>query len=207
MKLSLFHPVFLLLLMPLLYVNFLSAQNLSESEAIGRWDLEVQYGDTWLPSWLEVKLSGNKALVGYFVSVSGSARPIAEVHDTDGLISFSIPPQWNGSQYMHFTGKVKDGAISGNLLDHMGQSHAFRGDRAPSLLYPAPGKWSDPKPLLRMNSLDGWRAQREGKDNQWFVTDGVLTNPSSGVNLRTEAAYMDFKLHIEFRCPEHSNSG
>ena len=68
------------------------AQDLASSTAIGKWDLEVEYGEAWLPSWLEVKLSGNKSLVGYFVADEGSARPISEIHDKEGMISFSIPP-------------------------------------------------------------------------------------------------------------------
>ncbi|MBT8282179.1 MAG: DUF1080 domain-containing protein [Muriicola sp.] len=176
-------------------------------EAIGQWDLEVQMGDQWLPSWLEVKQSGSKALVGHYVSYAGSARPISEVHFKDKLVSFSIPPQWIGTQYMMFTGTVNGDAMEGNLLDHMGMSHAFRGVRAPKLLYPEPEKWSKPKPLLKANVLDGWKVPEGSATNQWFVKDGVLTSPASGANLMTEKEFMDFKLHIEFRYPEHSNSG
>ncbi len=175
-------------------------------EAVGHWDLEVQLGDQWVPSWLEVKQSGTKALVGHYVSFAGSARPISEVHFQDNLISFSIPPQWIGTHYMMFTGTVNSDAMEGTLLDHMGMPHAFRGVRAPKLLYPDPEKWSKPKALLKENSLNGWKAQGNGA-NQWFVKDGVLTSPASGSNLMTEEKFMDFKLHIEFRYPEHSNSG
>ena len=98
----------------------LNAQDPAASSAIGRWDLEVQYGEKWLPSWLEVKLSGNKALVGYFVASGGSARPISEVHDKEGMISFSIPPQWSGKHDLHLTGTVSGASIEGTILDHMG---------------------------------------------------------------------------------------
>ena len=182
-------------------------QDLASSTAIGKWDLEVQYGEAWLPSWLEVKLSGNKALVGYFVADGGSARPISEIHEKEGMISFSIPPQWSGYHNMQFTGHVKGETLEGTLLDHMGVARKFRGTHAPSLLYPAPEKWSKPKALLSENSLDGWRPQQSGKENQWFVKNGVLTSPASGVNLMTTESFKDFKLHIEFKYPEHSNSG
>src|SRR5210317_2017231 len=102
------------------------AQSPGESRSIGRWDLEVEYENRWVPYWLEVKLSGDRALVGHFVGRSGSARPIAEVFDKDGLISFSIPPQWNGTVYMHFTGTIKGDSLEGNILDHMGNARAFR---------------------------------------------------------------------------------
>jgi len=174
---------------------------------VGRWDLEVQYGEHWLPSWLEVEQSGNKALVGHFVSIAGSARPIAEVHQKDGLFSFAIPPQWMGSQYMQLTGTVNADAMEGHILDHSGQPHAFRGSRAPQLLHEAPDAWSKPRSLLGSNSLEGWVSAPGRGENQWVVKDGVLSSPRSGVNLMTSERFQDFKLHIEFRIPEGSNSG
>ncbi len=33
-------------------------------------------------------------LVGHFVGITGSARPISKVNFADGKLSFSIPPQW-----------------------------------------------------------------------------------------------------------------
>jgi len=44
-------------------------------------------------------------------------------------------------------------------------------------------------------------------DVQWMVKDGILVNPEAGVNLTTEETFDDFKLHVEFRYPEGSNSG
>ncbi|MGB5508587.1 3-keto-disaccharide hydrolase [Robiginitalea sp.] len=196
-----------ILLCGLLSTPVAHSQDLANSTAIGKWDLEVLYGEVWLPSWLEVKLSGNKALVGYFVADGGSARPISEIHDKEGMISFSIPPQWSGYHNMQFTGQVRRDTLEGTLLDHMGVARKFRGTHAPTLLYPAPEKWSKPKGLLTQNTLDGWVPQQTGKENQWFVKDGVLTSPASGVNLMTTESFKDFKLHIEFKYPEHSNSG
>lgn len=179
----------------------------AQTELVGRWDLEVQYGEQWLPSWLEVEQSGTKALVGHYVSIAGSARPIAEVHLLDGVFSFSIPPQWIGSQNMQLTGTVNANAMEGHLLDHTGVPHSFRGRRAPELLHSAPEKWSEPRSLIADNSLAGWVAVPAASLNQWVVQDGVLKSPASGANLRTEAVFSDFKLHVEFRIPEHSNSG
>ncbi len=177
------------------------------SEIIGRWDIEVQNGDQWLPAWLEVKQSGNKALVGYFVGISGSARPISEVHLKENLFSFSIPPQWSGTHYLHLTGKVNEDVVEGNLIDPLGNPHVFKGVRAPALLYAEPAKWSKPRALLKANAIDGWTTPPGSVANQWFVKDGVLTSPASGANLMTEDEFMDFKLHIEFKYPEGSNSG
>ncbi|MFM2145426.1 MAG: hypothetical protein RL732_262, partial [Bacteroidota bacterium] len=53
--------------------------------------------------------------------------------------------------------------------------------------------------------LTGWHAS--GKTNQWVVENGVLKSPRSGSNIISDQKFEDFKLHIEFRFPEHSNSG
>jgi hypothetical protein len=61
---------------------------------VGRWDLTVSGAEGKYPSWLEVRQSGYRALVGTFVGQFGSARPIGKVeHDKDRL-RFTIPPQW-----------------------------------------------------------------------------------------------------------------
>ena len=62
--------------------------------ATGRWDLKITATDGVLPSWLEVQKSGNTALVGRFVAVVGSARPISQIIFERDTLRFSIPPQW-----------------------------------------------------------------------------------------------------------------
>ena len=44
-------------------------------------------------------------------------------------------------------------------------------------------------------------------ENQWVVEDGILKSPKSGANLVSEEKFNDFKIHVEFRYPEGSNSG
>ena len=63
------------------------------------------------------------------------------------------------------------------------------------------------KSIFNGKNLEGWMAQTKDKKNQWTASDGILINPSSGVNLLTVAQYDDFKLHIEARYPKGSNSG
>ena len=65
----------------------LSLNSQENKQILGKWDLEVEIDGKIAPSWLEVKQSGNKALVGYFVANNGSARPISEVFFHNGIIS------------------------------------------------------------------------------------------------------------------------
>src|SRR2546430_11120650 len=62
---------------------------------IGRWGLTLTASDgRKLPSWLEVQVSGNHTLVGRFVAVVGSARPISKLDYANDTLRFAIPSQW-----------------------------------------------------------------------------------------------------------------
>ena len=177
------------------------------SEAlIGRWDLTVKREEGESPSWLEVKRSGRKTLVGYFVAHNGSARPVSKIDFNQGKVSFSIPPQWDDSDKdMVFNGTLKDDKLSGTILSSMGKSEPFTGERAPALIREKAPEWGGPITLFNGKDLKGWHPEK-GK-NQWVADNGVLKSDKSGTNLITDSSYGDFKLHIEFRYPKGSNSG
>src|SRR5680860_1228163 len=83
----------------------------------GKWDMVIQKDGAELPSWLEIKHSGLKTLVGHFVYANGSARPISEVKENDGTFSFSIPPQWEDADSdLEFEGKMKGKNLEGTLV-------------------------------------------------------------------------------------------
>ena len=174
---------------------------------IGKWDLNVQMKNKIAPSWLEVKLSGTNTLVGYFVEYNGSARPISEVYFQNGIIDFSIPPQWNGNTDLHFTGKLTNGKLVGTILGSNAITYPFDGSRAPKLIRKEAIKFGKEKPLFNGESLNGWHQANENKKNQWIAEKGVLKNPYSGNNLVTDESFEDFQLHLEVRYPQESNSG
>lgn len=171
----------------------------------GRWDLTLTMNGKQYPSWLEVTHSGHKTLVGRFVGISGSARPVSEVKLDGDSFSFAIPPQWeNGNEYLRVIGKIGNVELSGSLAFPDGQTATWTGRKAPSLRKSTDVKWGKPISLIQPGSLKGWKALGE---NQWVVENNVLKSPKSGANLVTEQSFTDFKLHIEFRYPEGSNSG
>ena len=185
--------------------NQASAQVKDSRPIIGRWDLTVQM-DRVAPSWLEVKLSGLKTLVGYFVAEGGSARPIAEVKYDNGKVSFSIPTQWDVSNNsLVFEGTLQNDQLSGTITTPKGDKYPFSGERAPLLKRSNPPVWGAPIALFNGKDLSGWHMS--GKEQQWMVEAGVLKSPKSGSNIITDASFNDFKLHIEFRYPAGSNSG
>jgi hypothetical protein len=159
-----------------------------------------------VPAWLDVKLSGLRTLVGYFVGDEGSARPISKVNFEAGKVTFSIPPQWEfGTKDLVFEGILENEKLSGTITHPSGTQYAFTGERAPFLHRDNPPVWGDPVQLFNGRNLDGWHAQKS--TNQWVVENGVLKSPKSGSNLISDQKFGDFKLHMEFRYPAQSNSG
>ncbi|HPH36473.1 MAG TPA: DUF1080 domain-containing protein [Sediminibacterium sp.] len=178
----------------------------ADNDIIGRWDLTVNMDGRIAPSWLEVKLSGVKTLVGYFVADGGSARPISHVQVKEGKIHFSIPSQWDRlDKYMEFDAVLENDQLKGTITQSYGKVHSFTGERAPLLKRDKAPVWGKPINLLSGKGIEGWHADRN--NNQWVNINGVLTSPKSGANIITDQNFEDFKLHIEFRYPAGSNSG
>ena len=176
----------------------------SES-VVGRWDITIAGPERPLPSWLEIRPSGNGYLVGQFVGVVGSARPIARVEFADGEMRFAIPPQWEqGKNDLRVEGRLRGDTLAGTMTLPDGARLDWTAKRAPTLRRTATPTWGAPIRLFDGTSLAGWRALGT---NQWRAANGVLQSPRSGANIATERTFTDFKLHLEFRYPKGSNSG
>ncbi len=193
----------------------------SDSPLIGKWDLTINMSDDQIenlglfrhglmasdgfPGWLQVKLSGFSTLVGYYVGYEGSARPIAEViysMPSEDKYHFTIPPQWMDIDDLYFEFTLKDDKLSGyQMLD--GNKLEWTGVRAPSLERKEPPIWGNPVNLITKN-MDRWIIP---ENNKFQMIDGVMVNTESGGNLISTQKFNDFKLSVEFRYPEGSNSG
>ena len=199
----------------------LAQTSIPGEEVIGRWNITVTiedeelenlglfrhglYADEGFPAWLEVKLSGFSTLIGNYVGYEGSARPISEVHydEAEDKFHFSIPPQWmhiDEDIYFEFT--IDGGKMEGfKILD--GNTLHFTGVPAPSLTREEPPVWGSPVNLLDDN-MSRWIIP---ENNKFRMIDGILVNEEVGGNLVTKERFDDFKLSVEFRYPEGSNSG
>ncbi len=177
----------------------------AEPSIEGRWDITINDGNKEFPSWLEVTHSGNSTLVGQFVGIVGSARPISEVTFQNGKMHFSVPRQWEkGDKDIVVDATLQDDVLTGTLVSAEGKTFNWKGVRAPSLRRNTPPVWGKKIQLFNGKNMDGWHAMGT---NQWVVENGVLKSPASGSNLVTDQTFTDFKLHIEFRYPPGSNSG
>ncbi len=173
---------------------------------VGRWDMTLYADGNAYPSWLEVQKSGTSRLIGQYVGTGGSARPISKINLNDGKMSFTIPPQWEqDNNDITFEGTFEGDSLKGTMVSAAGKTYNWSAVRAPSLKRTSEPVWQQSIKLFDGKDLNGWHAT--GKTNQWIVKEGVLTSPHSGSNLVTDQTFNDFKLHIEFRYPDSSNSG
>jgi len=200
-------PIMLFSLLICLFV-FASAGGAQKPDAIlGRWDLTVQGTDAPYSSWLEITDAEGK-LQGRFVGRFGSARPIKQIEFSDGKLKFSLPPQYEHMKVdLVFEGKLTGAKFEGSTNGEDGATLKWAGVRAPALKPKSNPKWGAPIQLFNGKDLTGWRLRSDKAKGCWSVEDGAMTNSKGCVDIITEQKFQDFKLAIEFKLAEQSNSG
>lgn len=163
----------------------------------GRWDLTMVSKDATYPSWLEFAEEGPTGVVR-LVGRTGSVRPATDVKNEGSHLTFtSAEGTWDISVSGH--------KLSGTQRAKTGDVH-LSGVPAPALKRPAPAAWSAPEPLFDGHDLKGWEVDDPSK-TYWSAQNGELRNDKGGANIRTTRKFDDFKLHIEYNCPDGGNSG
>jgi hypothetical protein len=81
--------------------------------------------------------------------------------------------------------------------------------RAPAIAEKDDGSWQEGKPIELFNGKDltGWKPLNPGAEMKWSYKDGILRNAPPTTDLISEQKFWNFKLHVDFRIVEHSNSG
>jgi len=203
-----FFSVFMIVILASMKKSNAQTSHAQQSDTVaiqGRWDITIDVNGKMTPSWLEVKHSGLKMLVGRFVGPGGSARPISRINMENGKMSFSIPPQWEREPNdLKVEGTLQGDNLSGTMTFSNGNTYKWTAKRAPSLRRKTTPQWGKPIHLFDGKDMSQWHATGE---NQWKVESGLLRSPHSGSNIVTNEKFQDFKLHIELRYPAESNSG
>jgi 3-keto-disaccharide hydrolase len=177
------------------------------SSIVGRWDLNVQGTDAPYTSWLEVTDTEGK-LQGRFVGRFGSARPIKQIEFNDGKLKFSLPPQYEHMKVdLVFEGNLTGEKLEGSTNGEDGATLKWSGVHAPALKPTADSKWGAPIQLFNGKDLTGWKLRSEKSKGCWSVEEGAMTNSKGCVDIITEQNFKDFKLSLEFKIVEKSNSG
>lgn len=199
-----------------LMVCALSLPNFATSEAsatepasafLGRWDLTLKAPDREYPSWLELSQQSGQ-LKAQMVGRWGNARPLPKVELTNGRLIFVSPKDEEGAQAdMVFEGTLNGKILSGTVNGPDGKTWQWTGRRAPALKRSQPPKWGTPVKLFNGKDLTGWHVDNPKATKTWTVQHGDLISPGNGPELINNSKFEDFKLHIEFKCDENSNSG
>ena len=175
---------------------------------LGRWDLTIDAAGGAYPSWLEVRLRTETELMGRFVGRVGSARYASDIDYADGRVTLRVPVQYeNDIDALRFEGVVRGDRIEGTTLAADGAAVKFTATRAPALAGDSRPRWRAAIPLTNGRDLAGWSQRSAEHAGCWTVQGGVLSAAPPCVDLVTDVAYRDFRLHAEFRIPAGSNSG
>lgn len=178
----------------------------SANPFLGRWDLTVTGPRNNFPDWLEVT-EKDGALAARYQPSGGASQPIRALKMDGARLILTISPATKARPETVWELTANGDKISGVQKNGDAESAKLEGSRAPALNRAAPKAWTDPEPLFNGKDLSGWEPAG-GAGNRWVAKDGQLVNAERGANIKTTRKFDDFKLHIEFNCPdEHCNSG
>jgi hypothetical protein len=189
-------------------------------EFAGDWSLTLQSGT---PGWLSLEKVAGKRVVKMRLHV-GSDGPHEVIKEEDGRLSFSLRQNKKKKGAKTVDLEMKDGKLEGVVVttskDGVVQRDPFSGKKIPPMPVSPPDlskvRFGLPVSIFNGKDLTGWRPHEADKVNGWTVKDGFLMNVTpktdfsatgAYANLRTEAVYEDFWLHIEFLIEEKRNSG
>ncbi|WP_372721191.1 DUF1080 domain-containing protein [Novipirellula sp.] len=196
---------------------------LRAEEITGDWSLDLESG---MPAWMRVVQQDGQTQV-YMRLYIGPTGPYA-AEQVEGRLKFEIrrnPKNKNGhASVTKVDVGMKEGKLEGvlerQLADGTSQRDAFTGTRVPPMPALAPDlskvRFGHPIMIFNGKDMSGWRTHESDKTNGWSVIDGMLVNTTTKTdfsptglyaNLRTEAEFEDFWLHIEFLVEEARNSG
>jgi hypothetical protein len=198
------------LLVILVFVGF---ANVSKSQSkqnispiLGRWNVTVYDINGVYPSWFEITEQGD-TLAGKFQGRHSSWRPIREIEFDGRTLRISLPAydyEREEKDDLIFTGKIVNGRIEG--VNDPGIR--FRALPAPELDVPDQVRWGTLVNLSMGSDVsENWRPRSLGSPNGWKLENGVLFATPPSTDLVSKENFMDFKLHVEFKVPEKSNSG
>ncbi len=173
----------------------------------GYWDITVhdeKHPRAW---WLKIEGADTASPKGDFISAySGDLNRIDEISIEDNELVFGFRPQAKAGETRHLVYRAK---LAGDKLEGTYGKLTWTGVRAPVIKDKDDGSWRDGESVELFNGRDltGWHALESDREFKWSVNDGLLTGPGRGANIITDGKFWNFKLHVEYRIPPHSNSG
>ena len=196
-----------LYLLPILAAAALLPVLVSKSGApfTGRWDLTITTPQGTYPSWMECTEKDGKPDVRIVGRVA-SVHPVADLKLEGSHLSFSSK-EWFGKPIdVHWDMNISGAKITGTQKRADGVEGQIAGVPQPPLARKMPVSWNAPEMIFNGKDLTGWEADEPAK-NHWFAQNGELINQSAGANIHTTRKFQDYRLHLEYNCPQDGNSG
>jgi hypothetical protein len=183
------------------------AQRLPETSSpfAGRWDIVLTMPDgSTSPRWMDY-VEGRDPLIRIQPS-GGSVHPAYDVNVDGAHITLTMNKASDKRPATTWDLKIKNKLLTGTQTTG-DQVVQISGVKAPDLKREAPKQWTKAEPIFTGKDLTGWEPTNPKAKNNWVAEDGMLVNTAHGANLKTTRKFDDFKLHVEFNCPEEGNSG
>ena len=194
--------------------------NVAAEELFGDWSLKLQSGT---PAWMSVRDSEAGPIVKLRLHV-GPDGPHRDVQYSEGKLTFTLRQNKKQKDTKRVELELREEQLEGRLIaiaeDGSTSIDPLTGHRIPPppTMPPDLSKVHFGHPILLFNGKDltGWRPHESDKINGWSAQDGMLVNTTpktdfsatgAYANLRTEAVFEDFWLHIEFLVEKDRNSG
>lgn len=189
----------------------------------GDWSLTL---DSGTPAWMRIVTEEGQPQVYFRLYVGGTGPHLATINGEQ--LQFQIKKRNRKTRAIDSVTRVVAAVEGGKLVgalrkqssDGAEEEDRFAGTRIPPMPETAPDlskvRFGHPISLFNGRDLTGWRPHEPQKKNGWSVVDGLLVNSTtktdfsatgSYANLRSEAEFEDFWLHIEFLVDEARNSG
>ena len=182
------------------------ALSLNEKSAFaGRWDLTIVTPKDTYPSWMEFTETNGKIEVRVVGRVA-SVHPAKDVKLDGGHLAFTTSESFGGQIPVTWDITAAGGKLTGIQKRSDGVTGQLTGVPAPALKRTTPATWNKPEQLFDAKDLNGWEPD-DAANNHWAAQNGELVNQAAGANIRTTRKFDDFKLHIEYNCPQDGNSG
>jgi len=189
-------------------------------ELNGDWSLKLESGT---PAWMSIRDVNQEPTVKLRLYV-GPDGPHRDVTYKDGRLNFALRQNKKATGTKVVSVELKEGQLDGVIKstskEGVVQRDRFTGTKIPPLPARAPDlskvRFGRPISLFNGRDLTGWRPHESDKINGWSVQDGMIVNETpktdfsatgAYANLRTDAVFDDFWLHIEFMVEENRNSG
>jgi hypothetical protein len=172
----------------------------------GRWDITVRHPPRGRAWWLEVEGAGTAHMQGKFVGFpGGDLNDIQRIRIENGELRFT----YDGHDiHQEYRARLADGKLQGTFASGDTQLE-WTGARAPEIDDADDGFWREGQriDLFNRRDISNWHGLTADASTGWSAEGGILKGNGAAPDLVSNAKFWNFKLHVEYRTPAHSNSG